>query len=205
MHLFGLLRSPKVILANPVTMNSRNVTPTSSTAISIFTPVKCSYLGSHRLLSELIITAGFSMFILVSWDLGGTQNETSVVFVCSFFAICRQSTDSKEIPQLRTEMGLVGTNCWWSKGNDYLRYLESFKFPSNALIMTCSPMKYWMRKGHFNSPLLCILWCNNPPSSSLLDRVVLSLMGLQPTQQTKYQLGTVWVDLCNEIVDQSCL
>lgn len=57
-------------------------------------------------------TAGFSMFILVSWDLGGTQNETSVVFVCSFFAICRQSTDSKEIPQLRTEMGLVGTNCW---------------------------------------------------------------------------------------------
>ena len=171
MHLFGLLRSPKVILANPVTMNSRNVTPTSSTAISIFTPVKCSYLGSHRLLSELIITAGFS----------------------------------KEIPQLRTEMGLVGTNCWWSKGNDYLRYLESFKFPSNTLIMTCSPMKYWMRKGYFNSPLLCILWCNNPPSSSLLDRVVLSLMGLQPTQQTKYQLGTVWVDLCNEIVDQSCL
>ena len=30
-------------------------------------------------------------------------------------------------------------------------------------------------------------------------------MGQQPTQQTKYQLGTVWVDLCNEIVDQSCL
>ena len=57
-------------------------------------------------------SAGLSMFILVSWDLGGTQNETSVVFVCSFFAICQQSTDGKEIRQLRTEMGLVGTNCW---------------------------------------------------------------------------------------------
>ena len=66
MQIFGLLRSAKVILANPVTMNSRNVAPTSSTAISIFTSIKCSYLGSHRLLSELIITAGFSMFILVS-------------------------------------------------------------------------------------------------------------------------------------------
>lgn len=67
MHLFGLLRSPKVILANPVTMNSRNVTPTSSTAISIFTPVKCSYLGSHRLLSELLDLACLFWY-LETWE-----------------------------------------------------------------------------------------------------------------------------------------